>query len=203
MAGTWCRCNLLRTPPDSSPWVSSSLYPDMSSIASDAWSQYSPLPKGSCFDAPDKKNHIPPKQQDHLVSSLGPLLETGTKEPFRRYTSRYVLRIRAFRVRVHSQISYLTPHSARRCSTVSCPSHWVHLCVFISQILCNLTFVGTMSWTTMYHADLAPSENLRLWRLPRQNAAIPRREGNFVMFVNFIFSLVSMAVPLLFIPSLV
>ena len=57
LAGTSCRCSLLRTPPGSSPRFSSCLYSDESYIASGAGSQYSLLTKGSCVDAPDKKSY--------------------------------------------------------------------------------------------------------------------------------------------------
>jgi hypothetical protein len=52
MAGTWCCCSLLRTLGDIYPRVLSYLYPDISFIASDAWSQYFPLPIVFCVDAP-------------------------------------------------------------------------------------------------------------------------------------------------------
>jgi hypothetical protein len=59
MTGTWCWCSLLRTLTDSSPRVPSYWNPDKSSIVSEAWSQFSPLPLGSCDEAPDKKPYSP------------------------------------------------------------------------------------------------------------------------------------------------
>jgi hypothetical protein len=88
MTGTWCGFSLLKTPPDSSPRFSSYLYSDLSSTSSDAGNQYSLLPKGSCLDEPDLKNHISQKPQDRLLSLSRPQPETGTKESFRWYTAR-------------------------------------------------------------------------------------------------------------------
>ena len=105
------------------------------------------------------KNHIPQKLQDRLVSS-GPQMETGTKEPFRWYTAR-----------VHPSYPHYPctgpfPHLLFHPTFCEVMKHWVQLSVSISLISCSFTFVGIMSWTNMYHADLAPSDNLTLWRLP-------------------------------------
>ena len=104
MAGRWCRCSLLWTPPDSSQRVPSNSYPDTFSIAFDAWSQYGPLPIGSCVDAPDKKkNHIPPKNTGSLDVFVGAIVGNRDKGAIPWvYVSESVLRIRAIGVRVHS-----------------------------------------------------------------------------------------------------
>jgi hypothetical protein len=50
---------LLRTPTDSSPPVTSYIYPAISSTASDTCSQCSPVPIRSCVDSPHKKSNSP------------------------------------------------------------------------------------------------------------------------------------------------
>lgn len=58
----------------------------------------------------------------------------------------------------------------------------------------------------LYWMDQAAQLYIRMLfaiQTPRQNAAIPRPEGNFLMLVNFILSLVSISVPRLYIPTFV
>jgi len=69
------------------------------------------------------------------------------------------------RVRVHSQISWPAPHSVSRCSVVSCFPHRGQASVSTKRIVCNMACVGRTLWTTIYQADLAPSDVLLLWRL--------------------------------------
>ena len=135
MAGAWCLCSLLRILPDSSPRVSSSLYPDMSSIASDAWSQYSPLPIVSCVDAPDKKTIFAKIQITVWCLFLGHIWNEGRRSHSVDTPLGSVLRIRAILVPVHSQISCPTPHTVRRCSMVSCLPNLVQLSESFTRIL--------------------------------------------------------------------
>ena len=96
----------------------------------------------------------------------GHSLKQGRRSHFLSIRLGSALCIRAIRVLVHSQISGLIPHSVSRCSMVSCLPHCVQFSVSVRPILCNLTFVGVMPCITMYHAELGPSGNITLWRLP-------------------------------------
>jgi len=59
----------------------------------------------------------------------------------------------------------ITKSPVSRSSMVSCIPHCLHFYVSISQTLCKHTFLGIMSWNTMYHTDLVLSENITLWIL--------------------------------------
>jgi len=78
---------------------------------------------------------------------------------------RSVLCIAASRVRVHSHISSPAPHSVNLWTVVSFFPHNAQSSVSTNRILCSLVFVGSKSWITVYHADLAPSDVGMLWRL--------------------------------------
>ena len=91
--------------------------------------------------------------------SSGPQFETGMKKAFLWYTAR----VRP----LYPSCPCAGPFpNLLWVHVVCCPlSHCLHFSVSISPILRNHTFVGIMSWVTMYHADLAPSGKITLWRL--------------------------------------
>ena len=131
----------------------------MPSIASDASSQYCPLPIGSCIDEPDKnlfaKNH---KIAWYLCR--GHSWKQGRRSHSVGIRLGSVSHILAIRVQVHSQISCLTPHSVRRCSMVfrlrneySCPCPSVGFCATPNLwVLCNESPCTRLTW--LYQAIL-------------------------------------------------
>jgi len=78
---------------------------------------------------------------------------------------RSVLCIAASRIRVHSHIYSPAPHSVSLWAVVSFFPHSVQSSVSTNRILCSVVFVGSKSWITVSHADLAPSDVGMLWRL--------------------------------------
>jgi hypothetical protein len=152
--------------PDSFPPILSCSNTDKFSSASFAWSQYSPLLIGPYVDSPDRKPYAPETTRLPWWRCRGQVLKQGrTSQPVGILLGPVVC-IRAICVRVHSQISFPAPHSVRRCIMVSCLPHCVQFSVSISLILRSLMFVGIKSCITLYHADLASSIKLILWRLP-------------------------------------
>jgi hypothetical protein len=157
---------LRRTPLDSFQPVASYFCPDISSTASDAWSQCSPVPLRSRVDSPHKKTILAKNNKIAWCLCWGHNLKKGRRSHSLVIRFGSVRCIRAIRVRVDSKIICLTSRSVCRCRMVSCLTHWICFSVSIIRILCNLTFLGILSWITMCNADLAPSGNIALWRLP-------------------------------------
>jgi len=67
--------------------------------------------------------------------------------------------MQARRCFVHVHICSLSPHSMRRWQNVSGLSHFLHASVGTMRILKSLTFVGRISWITLYHAALVAPRN--------------------------------------------